>query len=647
MRPIRGEIWKYSRSVVGLAMLIGLLLSSATTAQIRSGVLLPDGQEFVSWEVPFEFTKTYYVDNGNPTASDQNPGTKESPFLTINKAAQVLQPGERVVIMEGVYREKVMPLLGGTGPDKIISYEAAPGAKVVVKGSRLAKTGWETSVGHRIGRADSNGGQLKIYQLNLEQFEFNGYNPFGMANVMMERFYLKPKDEELKPHVMRRGMIFVDGKKLEQVERYRDMAQKDGTFWPEHNGMTVHVRLVNDSDPCSHEVELVTQEQVFSPQKRYLGYIRVKGITFEHAASGFPVPQRGLVSTNCGHHWIIEDCVIRHANSVGMDIGNQDWTYDKPPQIGYMIVRRNQIIDAGICGLAGASAIHTLVEYNLIENIGWQNAELAWESGALKFHGADGTVIRNNVIRHTIYAPGIWLDYANKNSRVTGNVIGDLIDTVRGGIYLEASQYQNMLDNNIIWKTTRGKGGSGWNIADDGGWGIIIDGSDETIIAHNLLGECEDAGIKTRTVEGRIVESRGGTSYWNQVLNNIFYQNGKSIDFSHKENTAQGNVYEKNRRNRDLGLNWISTPEALRVDLPAWQKYFGFDKQGAVADMNIMVDLDALTMSWSVKDKIPQIETGRHFQRDLLGQTVGKRRYAGPINQLPEEARTISIDPRQ
>jgi hypothetical protein len=640
MRPIQ-------RSVAGLAIIIGLLIASAAIAEIKSGVLLPDGQEYVSWEVPFEFSKTYYVDNGNPTASDQNPGTKESPFLTINKAAQVLQPGERVVIMEGVYREKVMPLRGGTGPDKIISYEAAPGAKVIVKGSRLAKSGWEPSIGFRISRADSNGGQLKIYQLNLEQFEFKGYNPFGMANVMMERFYLKPKPEELKPHLLRRGMIFVDGKKLEQVERYRDMAQKDGTFWCEQNGMAVHVRLAGDSDPCSHEVELVIQEQVFSPQKRYLGYIRVKGITFEYAASGFPVPQRGLVSTNCGHHWIIEDCVIRHANSVCLDIGNQDWTYDNPPQIGYMIVRRNQIIDAGICGLAGASAIHTLVEFNLIENIGWQDAELAWESGGLKFHGAKGTVIRNNVIRHMIYAPGIWLDYENDNSRVTGNVIGDLIETVRGGIYLEASQHQNMLDNNIIWRVTRGKGGSGWNIADEGGWGIIIDGSDETIVAHNLLGECEDAGVKTRTVEGRIVESRGGISYWNQVLNNIFYQCGKSIDFSHKENTAEGNVYVKTEKNRGTGLNWISTPEGLRVDLPAWQKYFGFDKQGALADMNCSMDLDSLTMTYSVSDKIPQIETGRHFQRDLLGQTVGKRRYAGPINELAEEAKTIKIDPRQ
>jgi hypothetical protein len=63
--------------------------------------------------------------------------------------------------------------------------------------------------------------------------------------------------------------------------------------------------------------------------------------------------------------------------------------------------------------------------------------------------------------------------------------------------------------------------------------------------------------------------------------------------------------------------------------------------------MNFSLDLDSLTMTYSVTGKIPEIETGRHFQHDLLGQTVGKQRYAGPINQLPEEARTIKIDPRQ
>jgi hypothetical protein len=38
-------------------------------AQVNSGILLPDGQEFVSREVPLKFTKSYYVDNQNPKLS--------------------------------------------------------------------------------------------------------------------------------------------------------------------------------------------------------------------------------------------------------------------------------------------------------------------------------------------------------------------------------------------------------------------------------------------------------------------------------------------------------------------------------------------------------------------------------------------------
>jgi hypothetical protein len=49
----------------------------------------------------------------------------------------VLQPGERVVIAGGVHREYIRPARGGTSPDAMISYEAAPCAKVVVKGAAV------------------------------------------------------------------------------------------------------------------------------------------------------------------------------------------------------------------------------------------------------------------------------------------------------------------------------------------------------------------------------------------------------------------------------------------------------------------------------------------------------------------------------
>lgn len=633
---------------------VGLLATVSPAKAPHTGVLLPDGREFVSWEQPLHFTRTYYVDNRNPRAADSNPGTQDLPFLTINKAAQVLQRGERVVIMTGVYRERVAPPRGGTGPDAMISYEAAPGASVVVKGSRLVKGGWEPSTEYKLDLPGPARAKVKIYQRRLDDLDFQGYNPFGMVNIMQDRIYLHPKPSELRPHLLRRGMVFVDGKRLEQVELYGELAHKDGAFWCEHDGLTIHVRLAGDADPSQHEVELAIQEQVFAPRIRGSNYIRVKGITFEHAANGFPVPQRGMVSASRGNHWIIEDCVLRHANGVALDIGAQDWDMEPPAVIGYSIVRRNHIDDAGVCGLAGLAVQNTLIEGNLIEHVGWQDVELTWGTGGIKLHVTKNCLLRNNVIRHTIHAEGIWLDYQNANTRVTGNVVGDNLETLRGGIYLEASHEPNMIDNNIFWKATEGKGGSADNMAPHGGWGITVDGSDETVIAHNLIGETQDAAIKFRNVEGRIVGSRGGTARGNKVLDNIFYRCGKAIDFSNQGNTADGNLYtrdwgEVTEENQSVGrgLNWIPDSGAiLRLDLDAWQKFFGFDKHGAYADMNIDVDLDALTMTWSASGNVPDLPTDEHFQRDLLGEEAGKARKPGPFLRLPDTPTKIVIDPR-
>ena len=639
-----------------LIVAIVCLCGPAARGEVRTGVLLPDGREFISWEQPLQFSKTYFVDNRNPRAADSNPGTRELPFLTINKAAQSLLPGERVVIMTGVYRERIDPARGGSGPDKMISYESAPGATVVVKGSRVVNNGWERSTNFQLDLPASARAAVKIYQRRLDDLDFRGYNPFGMVNMMQDRVYLKPKPEELRRHLFRRGAVFVDGKRLEQVELYQELGRHDGAFWCEHDGLTIHVRLPGDADPAQHEVELVIQEQVFAPRTRGLNYIRVKGLTFEHAANAFPVPQRGMVSASRGNHWIIEDCVLRHANSVALDIGAQDWDMESPDVVGHTIVRRNHIDDAGVCGIAGMGVQDSLLESNLIEHVGWQDVELTWETGGIKLHTTKNCLLHNNVIRHLIHSEAIWLDYLNSNTRVTANVMGDTLETLRGGIYLEASHDANMLDHNIIWKATEGKGGGSFNMPPHGGWGITVDGSDETTLAHNLIGLTQDAAIKFRTVDGRIVGSRGGTCRSNKVLNNIFYRCGKAIDFANRDNTADGNLYLRDwgevtdeSQSVGRGLNWIpdSGGAVLRLDLDAWQKFFGFDRNGGYADMSIDVDLDALTMTWSFSGPTPEVPTGSHFLRDLLGESAGPIRRPGPILHLPDSPTKVTIDPRR
>ena len=36
---------------------------------------------------------------------DKNPGTEQRPFLTIQRAAELAGPGEKIIVHEGEYRE--------------------------------------------------------------------------------------------------------------------------------------------------------------------------------------------------------------------------------------------------------------------------------------------------------------------------------------------------------------------------------------------------------------------------------------------------------------------------------------------------------------------------------------------------------------
>ena len=86
--------------------------------------ILPDGNLFHFWEKETIWEKEFHVNAGDPAASDDNDGSEHAPFRTINRAAQAAEPGTRVLIHAGLYRECVRPARGGTGPEHMISYEA-------------------------------------------------------------------------------------------------------------------------------------------------------------------------------------------------------------------------------------------------------------------------------------------------------------------------------------------------------------------------------------------------------------------------------------------------------------------------------------------------------------------------------------------
>jgi alpha-L-fucosidase len=494
---------------------------------LKPPVLLPDGSEFTTWEAAeARPTRTYFVNASHPRASDANPGTEGRPFATVNRAARALQPGERVVVGPGIYRERIRPARGGTGPAQMISYEAEPGAQVILRGSRIFSGVWNRGPG-----SESN-----VWSAQLEPKLFEGYQPFALPNVTEEQFqtmdWAQPQRGKA-PFTLARGLVFQDGRRLKQVAEPGQLATNTGAFWVDRSSQVVRARFFNDAQPSRALIEVTTQETVFAPEQHGLGFIRVKGFVVEHAAGPFPWEQIGSISTTRGHHWIIEDCTVRQVNGVGLDIGIQHPRWPQPPRVGFHIVRRNIVTDCGICGICGLGPgngreFGLLIEDNVVLRNAWHEAELLWETGGIKTHCNVRCLIRRNLVTDTAHGSGIWMDWDNRGTRCCQNLILGS-HTRNGGIFVEASTVPNLVDHNIVWDTT--------------GHGIYEHDSRRQIFTHNLVGRSSGEAFH---LHGKITNRRVGgapmTYGAHFVANNLMVGNARADQFGGEPSVVTNHV---------------------------------------------------------------------------------------------------------
>ena len=103
--------------------------------------VLPDGKTYDFWEQECVYSRTLVVSGSDPEASDQNDGSEAHPLKTIQRAADLAEPGTRVRIRAGIYRECVHPRRGGTDPAHMISYEAYGDGEVVIRDDDVLRIG--------------------------------------------------------------------------------------------------------------------------------------------------------------------------------------------------------------------------------------------------------------------------------------------------------------------------------------------------------------------------------------------------------------------------------------------------------------------------------------------------------------------------
>jgi hypothetical protein len=388
----------------------------------------------------------------------------------------------------------------------MIGYHAE--GEVVIKGSQVLKATWTRSRRQAAKGAD-------IWTAPLDEKLFGPLNPFAVPNVTPQQFEYMPwatRWRGKKPYTLPRGLVFQNGKRLAQVHNYEDLPKRKGTYWVGPKGARLYIHPLRGKDPNDEAIEITTEGPVFASERIGLGYIHVKGFIVEHAGNAFSMPQYGAISTWRGHHWLIEGNTVRQVNGVGIDIGVQYWSLPQPEEeVGHHIVRGNTIIDCGVCGIAGIRPTGSLIEDNVLLRNAFHPVERYYETGAIKTHLNQGVLIRRNLIVGTIHGAGIWMDFANVNSRCTRNVLIDNA-TIHGAIFIEASSRLNLIDHNFIWGT-RGAG-----IYEHDGRGQVF--------AHNFVGKSTGPGIylrgkvTNRRVHGEPIVGGGHTAGKNVLFDN-------------------------------------------------------------------------------------------------------------------------------
>lgn len=522
--------------------------------------LLPDGKNFKTWELSPKHLRTFHVARNHPSANDENQGTSESPWLTIAKASETMYPGDRVLIHSGTYREWVKPKRGGLGPERMITYQAAePG--VVISGKEIIKSHWQQSSYQ--GENPEN-----IWQTSVSSNLFSEYNTLQENNII-EQPGLPQSLRDLmdtSPFSRAQVMVFQDGRRLDQVDTYEQLTQKEGRFWLDPGDRSIlHVHLFEDSIPEDTTMELSARPFGFAPTQRGLGFVRLMGVTVEGISNVFPVPQKGAISTNQGHHWIIQDCTIRQVNALGLDAGRRrsylPWEVtSETPLLGGVghIIRRNRFIDCGICGISGIGLTGCLIEDNHISRTSWQKA-WTFENAGIKLLYLNSSLVRGNLIRDTVFKHGLWIDHSSHNSRLTQNVV---INSKGVGLYLEASSGENLFDNNIIWSSLASS--------------IRLSGVSNVSVINNLVGAGRNVPYDIIDAPNRIIdlETQETAEASNiTMLGQIFY--GFSSFPSVPED---GNTYVS-----DFNY-YIDTPGVIGFDLSEWREISGQDGKSSTVE---------------------------------------------------------------
>lgn len=408
--------------------------------------------------------------------SDCGLGNVESPLLTIDKAASVAQPGDSIIVHEGIYREEITHINTGLSESRRISFEAAKDEQVIIKGSEEI-TGWQQIDG-------------SIWKVEIDNTIFKDFNPF--ATKLFGDWLAVDNDKSL-------GQVYLNDQSLFEVSEYEQLADpklvektldhwtnkqvtydyKDQSIYVwyakvEKDITTIYVNF-HHFNPNNEVTEINVRKSAFRPFKMHTNYITIRNFEIANVATQWSPPtaaQTGMIDTHWSKGWIIENNILYNAVcsaiAIGKEISTGDnlntYRKDKPgyqyqietvfkaansdwnkETIGSHIIRNNVIHDCGQNAVVGhLGSAFSKIYNNHIYNIGNKREFFGYEIAGIKLHAAIDTQVYNNYVHNC--SLGMWFDWQTQGTRISKNIFND---NTRD-LFVEVSSGPYIVDNNIL-----------------------------------------------------------------------------------------------------------------------------------------------------------------------------------------------------
>jgi len=425
----------------------------------------------------------------SPKGSDSGTGERNSPFGSIQLAADISGPGDTIVLLPGLYRQRVQVTRSGE-PGAPIRFVAEQPGTVTISGADPLN-GWESVVGSEPIYSVSWNHLFAIDTKNGKPIECHPPTDtlWGRAEQVMargEQLMPSPSLEALRSGWQRFKVANTGAVLTAPVAHVGPRFA--GAFFADTENKRLYAWLQSGDSPNRHSIEASTRGLLFGSSPTESGDVpihdvEVDGLTFRYAAT---FAQRAAVWL-WGSHNTVSNCVIEDMAGKGVAVNG---------------LLEHSLIKG--CGAIGGSAMGTgfsNVSDVWLENC-WKPYDRNGEAGGVKIaDSGPGKFDHCAFLRNG--GAGLWMDIGCHDVDVKNCVSAE---NEQSGLFVEISERVAALDCAFVGNGVGSVGKApGWGRA-----GVDIAESDSCQVARcNLIGNKEgftirEGGPRTfRTKEGQ------------------------------------------------------------------------------------------------------------------------------------------------